>query len=411
MKILVVATTFPRWEQDTEPSFVYYLCKQLKELGAEVTVIVPHAYKAQKSEVMCGVKIKRMAYFFPFKYQRLFYNGGALPNLKSSFLAKIQLPLFLLLLPFYMYSILKKEKFDLIHCHWLIPQGFISILLGKLFKIPVISSAHAGDVFIAKFSLVRFFLKKVIKNSHSITVNSIATSKAVTAIYDKETYLIPMGVSIDLFSGSKNSKETITSKYNLSNNENIILSVGRFAEKKGLEYLIKAMPIILEEINNIKLLLVGFGPEEKKLKLLVEKLKLSHHVVFCGKIPNGKLADYYNAANVFVLPSIHDRNGDTEGLGVVLLEAIAANCPIVGSNVGGITDIIIDNKTGLLAEQKNERDLAEKVIKVIKNDKLNDKLVNNARKHLIENFTWEAVGSKFYTLFRDIIKHRKNAKS
>lgn len=406
MKILVVATTFPRWKKDTEPSFVFYLCRELVAKGAQVNVLVPHAFGAKQSEVLDGVSVTRMTYFLPRRFQKLFYNGGALPNLKSSFLAKVQLPFFLLLLPIVMLNMLRKEKYDLIHCHWLIPQGLIGVILGKWFKVPVVCSAHAGDVFISKYKLVRSVLRQVIKKAALITVNSKATDQVVQQIHKADTTIIPMGVDLSTFK-KVNAKKALLAKYGLEPNAKIILNVGRFAEKKGLKYLVEALPEIRKKVDNAVLMLVGFGPEERNLKQLATSLNIADYVIFCGKIPNDELPVFYGASDVFVLPSIYDSNGDTEGLGVVLLEAIATECPVIGSNVGGITDIIKDKETGLLIEEKNSSQIAEKVIEIITNSTLADELVINAKEHVIKNFTWEAVGEKFYSSFYELIKRKE----
>ncbi|MBQ09451.1 MAG: hypothetical protein CMD96_06650 [Gammaproteobacteria bacterium] len=108
--VLVLATTFPRWENDSEPAFVFNLSKKLASKGFNMVVLVPGAPDALPYEEMEGLKIYRFSYFYPKKLQKVFYNGGALPNLKSSWLARIELPFFLLFQFFHIGWMIKKKK-------------------------------------------------------------------------------------------------------------------------------------------------------------------------------------------------------------------------------------------------------------------------------------------------------------
>jgi Glycosyltransferase len=399
MKILVLATTFPRWEKDTEPAFVYYLSQNLAEDNYDISVLVPHAFGAKKYEEIDNMKVHRHQYFWPAKYQKLCYNGGALPNLKKSWMAKLQLPFFLISQLVSMVKIIRENKFDIIHCHWIIPQGFFAVILGRLFNIPVILTAHAGDVFIARNRILKYVSKFILSNAKVCTANSAATEKVVKELYMQgATKIIPMGVDIDLFSKQKRNIE-IRSQLNAGDNDILILSVGRFAEKKGLIYLVQALEYIVQKHRNVKLAFIGFGPDEQKLKNLVEELELNDYVEFLGKIPNQELPQYYSSADIFVLPSIVDSRGDTEGLGVVLLEALAARCAVVASNVGGITDIIKDNYTGLLVEQKNSIDLANKINLLIEDEELRQRVSRDGSAFIAKTFSWKEVSDQFSDLF------------
>jgi len=162
------------------------------------------------------------------------------------------------------------------------------------------------------------------------------------------------------------------------------------------------MPKILKRLPKAKLVLIGDGPDKEMLERLANELNLGSNVVFAGKVTHKELERWYPTADVFVLPSIVTSEGDTEGLGVVFLEAIASGTPIIGSNVGGIPDIIKHNKTGLLAPQKDTDALADAIIKVLTDSTLNRKLRKNAIDFVKERFTWDLVADRFAGLFRRI---------
>jgi len=398
-KILVMATTFPRWKNDTEPAFVYELSKLLAKKGHNITVLAPHHPGAKKYEIMESMKIIRFGYFIPNSMQKLCYDGGIIPNIKKSFLAKLQVP-FLLMSEYHaLKKLLKKERFDVVHAHWIIPQGYIAGILKKRFKFKLLVTAHAGDVFPLKNKFLKYFGKKSIEFADYITANSRFTKTKLEEVNSKasKATIIPMGVDFSVF---KNKSTKDKSKNNRINSmhkikDKMILSVGRLAEKKGIKYLLSAMPDVLKKYPELKLVIVGDGPEKNRLLSQAEELKIKDSVVFTGKILNKNLPDYYSSADVFVLPSIITKEGDTEGLGVVLLEAIASGAPVIASNVGGIPDIVINEKTGILVPEKNPKALSDSIIKLLGDKELSSALGKKAKIHVQKSFQWSKVSSEF----------------
>jgi len=367
-----------------------------------MVVLVPGAPDALPYEEMEGLKIYRFSYFYPKKLQKVFYNGGALPNLKSSWLARIELPFFLLFQFFHIGWMIKKKKIEMIHCHWIVPQGFFCAIFSKIFKIPLILTAHAGDVFfVLNNSFLIPFGKFAISQGKCCLANSRATLNAMCKIANRETpvEIIPMGVDLDIFNGQlKAQAQNIKKIYNI--NGPMLLAVGRFAEKKGFKYLIEAMPLVLNEYPEIKLLVIGFGPLEKELKGLVLKLNVGSSVIFPGKMTSCELAKYFTLSDIFIGPSIVTDSGDTEGLGIVFFEAMASNTAVIASRVGGIIDFIVDQETGLLVNQKDPKDLAKKIKMLIRDEKLRKEIAIKGKKYVEDNFSWETVVEKYYSVYR-----------
>ena len=403
--ILVLATTFPRWENDSEPAFVYNLSKRLAAKGFNITVLAPGAPDALSYEEMDGLKVYRFSYFYPKKLQKVCYDGGALPNLKSSRLARMELPFFLLFQFLHIGWIIKKGNIDMIHCHWIVPQGFFCSIFQRIFKIPLILTAHAGDVFSLNNPILKRIGKFTISQSLFCIANSNATQQAILAISNGTTpvKIIPMGVDLDVFNGQCHD-QNIKKKYNITGP--LLLAVGRFAEKKGFKYLIEAMPFILAKYPETKLLIIGFGPLGKSLKDLVVKLKIDNSVIFPGKMSSLYLAKYLTISDVFVGPSIVDDSGDTEGLGIVFLEALASNTAVVASSVGGITDFIFDYETGLLVEQKNPKDIAQKIMRLLGDRELRKKIALKGKKYVEDNFSWEIITEQYFPIYKQILNER-----
>jgi phosphatidyl-myo-inositol dimannoside synthase len=399
-RVLTIASTFPRWKGDAEPGFVYDLARALPSYA--ITVLVPHYAGARHHELMGGIGVARFSYFFP-RYQRLCYEGGIHENLRRSMLARLQLPFLVFFEMLSLLRMLAGRRYALVHAHWIIPHGFLAVILKPFFHVPVIVSAHAGDVFPFRNPVLRFFARLTLRYADAVTVNSAATGKAVQAIAGIPVKSIPMGVDLASFSAAS-AQEVRALRKRLGIGGEMVLSVGRLAEKKGLSYLVEAMPLLLRQFPMLTLLVVGDGPERSRIEHAAACLQVSRHVHFTGRIPNAELPAYYAAADVFVLPSIVTRSGDTEGLGVVLLEAIAAGTPVVASNVGGIPDIVLDRETGLLISQKDPQQLADAITLLLRSPSLAKKLSASARKRVEKNYSWQTVGRKFALLYRSVMR-------
>lgn len=402
INVLVLTTTFPRWKDDTTPAFVYELSKRLNDGGMKIVVLAPHHEGAKFYEEMEGMKIYRFPYFYPTKYQKLCYEGGILPNLKRSWLARVQVPLLLLSELIFTYKIFRKEEINIIHSHWIVPSGLIGGICRRIFGKPHITTAHAGDVFtIRKSRILSFITSFVFKNSDKITANSKFTKDVIIYINDKiknNVEIIPMGVDTYFFNPHKasNLRKAFEAEY-------LVLSVGRLVDKKGIKYLIMAMKEVIKEFPRTKLIIGGSGPEKENLEKLSESLDLKENVVFVGYIKNADLPKYYASSDIFVLPSIETKGGDTEGLGVVLLEAMASGIPLIGSNIGGITDIIKNNETGLLTRPENPEDISDKIVMLLSNKKLRRKFSEEGLRTIKEKFSWDVVTIKFVE-FYEVIK-------
>ena len=397
--VLVTATTFPRWENDSTPRFVYELSDRLAS-KYRVIAVAPHHNGALKKEKMGRIDVRRFAYFKPESMQKLCYGGGIIPNMKSSLLAKIQMP-FLVLFEYIASSkLIREEKISMVHAHWILPQGFIGVFLKKRFKTKLLVTIHGSDLFPLKNMLFKKLQNFVLRNSDRVTVNSEATRNELVRRfpdYYSKIEIIPMGVDAGLFRKRKIPKPK---KYEKSK---ILLFVGRLSDQKGLQYLIDAMQDIIEYEPKIKLLVIGEGPYGKTLQDKVHSKRLESYVEFLGSVPFSKIQKYYNYADVFAMPSLSTRTG-TEALGLALLEAMASGCAVIGTKVGGIPFVISGNYNGILVRQKNSNDLSRAVINLLKDKQKSRKLGNNAAGFIRKNYSWETIAKKFLRMYKELLQ-------
>ena len=388
-RILITTSTFSRWEDDILPSFVYELSKRLAK-HLDVYVLAPHSRGAKVFEQVDGMNIFRFRYF-PARHEKL-CERAILPNLKENPLLWLQVPFFLISQFFAIARIVNKNNIDVIHAHWVIPQGFIAVLYKLLLNhnIKIVVTGHGKDLFGLRFWPFSALKRWTLNNIDSLTVVSNALKNEAINLGIRNNLpikVVPMGVDLSLFNPDRYN-ENIKKKYQIKGP--FILFVGRLSEKKGVEYLINAMPTILNEYPDAKLLIIGEGEREAYLKNLSENLGLlDRSIIFTGAIPNKELPQYYATADIFIGPSI------SEGLGLVFVESIGSSTITMGTNLPAIADVIEDGKTGFIVEQKNSKQIAEKVKYILSNrDNFKD-MSKKARKIIVDKFDWNLISKKY----------------
>ena len=363
LKICVLTSGFPRYEGDPSANFILSLSKELIKWKLAVFVLAPHAPKVKRSEEFDGIKVYRFSYFFPLGLQKLCYGSGIPANVRHSLLAKLQLPFFFFFQLFSLIWLIKKEKINIVNSHWMVAQGLNGALVRKFSGIRHINTVHSAGLFALKrVPFGRYIARFIVRNSdHIITVSSFVKSNLDELVgYDTKAIVCPMGIDTNTF--VPKDQAVLREKYNMKE-KYILLFVGRLVEKKGVQYLIDAMRIVRNELPDLKLLIAGTGNLERQLKEKVSKSNLSSYVSFLGAVKHEDLIDYYNICDLLVLPSIFDKYGHTETLGMVILEAMSCGKPVIASNIGGIPESVKDAHNGLLTIPKNPADIADKIVK------------------------------------------------
>ena len=394
----MVATSYPRFTADSAAVFLRYLAQAIGHKGIVVHVLAPDDREADASLIDENVFIHRFKYP-TFGGSSLAYGSGILPNLRTSRLLYLQVPFFLIAFLISLFMLARRERPDVIHAHWIIPTGFLAVLVGRILRIPVVTTAHGGDAFSLASKLLRYLKCFTLNRSAIWTSNTHATAAAaINAASISNPVIIPMGVDVRLFSSGNRRLH----RSHLGEQVWVILFVGRLVEKKGCKVLLEAFSQVAEKYDGkIALWIVGDGDDRESLERLARNLQLSSVVQFLGRQPNAVLPDIYAAADIVVLPSTEDRTGDTEGLGVVLLEAMASGTPIIASQVGGVEEVIDDNMTGWLVRHSNPNLLAETLCDGIYSPHLLTQMSERARNHVV-TYDWKMVAHRFIELYRSV---------
>lgn len=287
------------------------------------------------------------------------------------------------------------NKYDIIHLHFPDPMANLAYFLARP-KTKLILHWHSDIIRPKKLlpfyePLQNWLLKraeKIIATSPNYLENSKYLKK-----YKTKCVPIPLGLNSKKLKINKNLVQKIK---NLYNDKPIIFTLGRLIYYKGFEYLIEA----LKDINGY-LLIGGSGPLRKKLEEQIEELNLKKKVILLGKIKKEELGSYYQACDLFCLPSIYK----SEAFGLVQLEAMYFGKPIVSTNIpgSGVKWVNQNNITGLVVPPKDNKALAEAINKILKNPELKKKFGENAQRRFEKEFKIEAVANKIFKLYNEII--------
>lgn len=378
------------------PAF-YHLSKEQVKLGINVHVICKRPSHGKKFEETEGIKIYRV---------RKPYNFSA---------------------PYELIKLRRHIKVDLVHAHATSCPSyaiFKRYLHGKLMGKYVI---HVHGTLRGVVSSYKRFMPSVFdemkfkqriedlllnmrqslmwKSSDALIAVSGSVADELESLYGiprEKIHVVHNGVDLQIFYPQK-SRDVVLKRHGLSRDSHIILYLGGFRPVKGPICVIKALSNIHEEFKRIKVLFVG-NPRHplessfaKPILDLIKRLKLKDTVYVIKNIPYTRMPEYYSAADALVIPSIYD------AFPKVTLEAMACMTPVIASAIGGLTELIHDKKTGILVKPANPDELAEAIVNVVSSDDLRMKLGLNARKLVIDRFTWSHTAKRVMSVYQKIL--------
>ncbi|PWB54265.1 MAG: hypothetical protein C3F06_05225 [Candidatus Methanoperedenaceae archaeon] len=376
MKIAYVLETFPKLSE----SFIVNEIVELLKNGHDVRIFSIYLpVEDIKHEAVNEYTLLERTHYFSFN--RIFKVN--LINLLKYFLSGVfqdiyNLKIYTNIFGFnlkmaYFATIMHKNRLELIHAHF-VSTGIVPGRLSKMLGLPYTLTAHAFDIYM---NPDEDNLRDVMENARSVvTISDYNMNHLRDKIGIKNRIeVIRCGIDIDRFSPLRKS---------MINDGIKLLTVTRLVEKKGLEYLIRAIPTVIKEIPDCDLIIVGSGPLNDHLHHLVHDLELEGHIQFKGDQSDFELMHYYENAEMFILPCIIAENGDRDGIPVAIMEAMAMELPVISTIVSGIPELVEDGISGILVSQKDEAAIADAVIKLHKDRNLRVEMGEKGRK-IIEN--------------------------
>jgi glycosyltransferase involved in cell wall biosynthesis/SAM-dependent methyltransferase len=405
MRIAILTSSYPRFAGDGTAPFVKSIAETMIKFGHNVEVVAPYD-RDIKDFTTNGVKIHRFRYALT-KNLHIMGHGRALE-------ADVRLhPLALLMLPFYLlgalitlWRVTGQQKTDVIHVHWVLPNGPVAAFVAKIRRIPFIISLHGSDIFLAhKNRLFGYVAHWVFIQAAAVTACSPELKKRALELGAPESIqLLAWGADPLIFKPADNRKEL---RQKLGWGDGVVINtLGRMVYKKGFDILLKALPFVLDKHPTTKIIIGGDGPILRELKELAGHLGIAGSVQFMGRVSWNDVPDFLSAANIFVLPSVRDPSGNLDGLPTVLLEAMGCGSAIIASDIGGVSLAIHDKENGLLVKPGSVQELSQALLILLEDLTLCGELGSAARRRVVDDLNWDNVVRKIeQMLYSSISNH------
>lgn len=304
----------------------------------------------------------------------------------------------------------KKYKIDIILSGTANIPLLYSFIISKWFKIPMVTIAHGDDF------LVRYPLKiktYILQNIQKIIVTNKIMKKYMMKIHNinrNKIKIIHLGVDINRCKVLESISE-LREKFRIKNEDFIILTVSRFYPRKGIDTILKALRLILDENPSIpiKYFIIGGGEEQRKIESLISQLNLENNVILLGPVDDFLKNQYYKLSDLFILvPEI--KKNSIEGFGIVYIEANYFKLPVLGSRSGGVKVAIEDGKSGFLINPKDEVSLKEKILYLFENEQLRHDLGEFGHRRVLQSFNWQKNILDYQKCLSNFIKDYKKKK-
>ncbi|CAN5763094.1 GDP-mannose-dependent alpha-(1-6)-phosphatidylinositol monomannoside mannosyltransferase [soil metagenome] len=401
MKVLYVVTAYPRWPGDLITPWLVETIRRLRERGVQVEVLAP-SYRGSIDQVVDGVRVHRFRYA-PARFETLTHDQTAPDRVRER-------PWYLGLVPAYVIAgrratraLARAGDFDVVHVFWPVPHGLFGMAAKRSGGPPLVSTFFGVELSWLKgqLRLLRPVVRAIIRASDVVTVISSHTAAAVRQVVPGAAVrTIPFGAALD------GDDSRAAPRVRQPGDPFQLLFVGRLVERKGVNILLEAVGA-LKDTRDLRLVVVGEGPERAALTVLAEGLGIADRVEFTGPITPDELRIRYSRCDAFVLPAVRDSKGDVEGLGVVLIEALLQGKPVIASASGGIVDIVRHGETGLLAPAGDSAGLAGAITIYMDDPEFALRLANDGRAHVLREFSWSTITDRLVEVYEELAGLRK----
>ena len=387
MKILMLTWEYPPRVVGGISRVVYDLSRTLLKDGHDVTVVTYKEGDAPDFEDDKGVKVYRVGNYMINPNNFIDW----IMQLNFNLVAKAN-------------EIIAKEgNFDVIHAHdWLV--AYAAKTLKNSYNIPIVATIHATEA--GRNSGIHDETQRYINDTEwmltyeasEVIVNSNYMKNELQRLFGlpyEKINVIPNGVNLNLFNG-------IERDYNFRrqfamDNEKIILFMGRLVYEKGIQHLIAAMPKILEGYHDTKLVIAGKGGMINELKQEVYNMGLGDKVCFAGYLNGKDVAKMYKAADISVFPSTY------EPFGIVTLEAMLAEVPVVVSDIGGLNEIVEHRQTGMKSYCGNSNSIADAILELLFDPQLCSNIVKKAKAKVRNEYNWAKIAQDTHFTYQKAI--------
>lgn len=385
MRVLVLTHNYPRFAGDPAGAFVARLARATQAAGHETRVVAPHVLGTAERELDGGVAVTRFRYA-PERLERVGYTG----SLHRDALSK---PLVALALPAYFWRFRRAARRalrdfhpDIVHAHWWVPSGAVAATLGT----PFLVTSHGSDVrLLENVPPARSLARRVLGRASAITTVSRFLAGDLRRILPElrtPVEVLPMPLDVAHFESGRSEAKASPPR---------ILYAGNLVASKGVDVLIEAVARLRERGIDCELRILGEGPEREALEALSRRRGVASAASFSPFVPQSAMPAEYGRSTVTVLPTL----GNSEGLGLTLVEALLAGSAVVGTPAGGIPEVVVDGVTGLIARDGDAVHLAQQIGQLLSEPELRARLVRCGAERARERHAAIAAAARFIDLY------------
>jgi len=372
MNILMLTLDFPPMTGGIA-SHVYELSKQLVMMGNKVCVLTWNIdYVTKDYEEINGIRIYRVN-------QLRIRKINVIHNIIATYCKTKE--------------IIRKEQIEIVHCH----NDFSGSLVIKFLPryIPVVLTIHSSMflemIEMKKFTKAKFLLKR--PDFLIAPSTELLETASRFSVPKKDSSYIPNGIDIQKFNPYIDGSN-LRKKLGISLNHIVVFCPRRLEHKNGVIYFAEAIKLIVNNNAKIKVIIAGEGDERKNIERRLEMDGVRDFVNLVGNIPNYQMPKYYAASDIVLLPSLK------EATSIAGLEAMASGKALIGTNVGGIPQIIENKKTGLIIKPRSSNAIAKAILMLVKDKYFRERLGKNARERVEKRFSWILIADETLNVYR-----------
>jgi glycosyltransferase involved in cell wall biosynthesis len=392
MRILTITHNYPRFSGDPAGAFVARIAEGAAARGHEVEIIAPHAPGIAEDDHTAGLRIRRFRYG-PDALEQVAYTGNLHGRTLLSPLAALAFPGFLVAFGLAVRSAIRHFSPDVVHAHWWMPGGWFA----SWGRVPYLITCHGSDVrLLERGDLVRRIALATFRGAARVTTVSkflAADIQRMLPALQARVQVTPMPVDVRGFLAGTRTPKVDPPR---------LLYAGNLVPSKGVDVLLKAVAELARRGVTCELKILGEGPSRSELETLARELGIASRITWAPFVPQAQMASEYGASTVTVLPS----RGHSEGLGLTLVEALLAGSAVVGTAAGGIPEVVVHERTGLIARDGDPADLATQIQRLLTDAPLRERLAREGKEHVLRTYAPEAAIDRFLEIYDAVADHQ-----
>ena len=368
------------------------MARGLVRLGDRVSVLTPHAPGVKDQWDDGGVAVRSFRYA-PERLELIGYSRSLQADETMRPGALAVTPLYLAGALRALRRELKRQPYDLVQAHWVVPNGIVAGFLAG--SVPIAVGLHGSDVFVAEKPGIRRLVAGCLRRTSVVTGCSPELVDRVCALgFDpSQARVIPYGVNSEQFFPDRARRDLWRRKLGIPDDAPVALSVGRMATKKGYQVLIAGLDRLMEQHQDLFVVLAGGGDRLEEFRGATQRW--ADRVLFPGAVGHDDLPDLFRAADLFVLPAVHDPKGNVDGLPNVILEAMASALPVVATEISGIPLTVKDGVNGYLVPEKDPVAVNEALSRLLADLPQARALGEAGRQQAVAELSWDAVAARY----------------